>query len=202
MSETTSAPARGTLSTRPSNSRQLLQRKQLDRAAQTEPSGEALEDAFPAAAGAIASDPADQALTSSSAGAAAPSSPAAPAAPALPAPSPAWSTGDESAFQAMAARRKASGFQRRGKDVSGQLLRVASAGNKPNDGTVMAVIVGIVAEHGTVTRADLIDLMAKASWQNPKTAACAKDRAWCTGWASGTLRAGFIVVADSAAAVA
>lgn len=50
-----------------------------------------------------------------------------------------WSEEDEQAFSTMAARRKASGYQRRGRDMRGQFLRVG--GIMLNPGTVVATIV-------------------------------------------------------------
>lgn len=169
MSETASAPARGTLTVRGGSSRQLLQRKQAERAGQSQAPGGGIEDAFPSAEPAASPSPAAQALASPQEPESAPPSAAQRAAPAQPPAAPAWSSEDESAFQAMAARRKASGFQRRGKDVSAQLIRAGDI--RPNDGTVMAQIVGIVAERGTVARGELLDAMAKAAWSNAKAAA-------------------------------
>jgi hypothetical protein len=68
-----------------------------------------------------------------------------PPAPA-PASAPAWSEADEAALNVMLARRKAAKYQRRGKDVSGQMIRVGDVA--PNPGTVVAVIVGLVAQAG------------------------------------------------------
>lgn len=112
------------------------------------------------------------------------------AAPSPAAALPAWSEADERAFQAMSARRKAAGFQRRGRDVSAQRLTVGPI--KPNHSTVVATIVGIVAEMGTVGRGELIDLMAEASFANTK--AKPTDKGWCTGYIAGTVRDGFLAV--------
>jgi len=119
----------------------------------------------------------------------------------LPAPLPvvatAWSGEDEAAFQALAARRKASGCQRRGKDVSAQLLRVGAIA--PNPGTVVAAIVALVAEHRTVARGDLLDAMAGAAFQHPKAK---QTVSWRTGYLQGAIRDGYLAAADSAAAPA
>lgn len=108
-----------------------------------------------------------------------------------PAPSPAWSTEDESAFQAMLARRKAAAYQRRGRDVGAQMLRPGEIA--PNTGTVVAAIVGLVAERGTVSRGDLLAAMAKATF--PHVKALPGDRGWCQGYVAGALRDGFLAVA-------
>ena len=57
-----------------------------------------------------------------------------------------WSAEDESAFQTLAARRKAAGYQRRGRDVSDQTITLGAVA--PNPGTVVAVLVGLVTERG------------------------------------------------------
>ena len=96
----------------------------------------------------------------------------------------------------MHARRRAAGYQRRGRDVSGELLRVGAIAPNPN--TVVAVIVGLVAERGTVTRGDLVAAMAAATFPHPK--ARPGDRAWCAGYVAGAKRDGFLAAAASAAA--
>lgn len=106
---------------------------------------------------------------------------------------PTWSDEDERAFGVMAARRKAAGFQRRGKDVGGQLLRVG--GIVPNPGTVVATIVGLVAERGTVARGDLLALIGTTTFGNSKSRP--QDRGWCQGYVQGAVRDGFL--ADAAA---
>lgn len=116
------------------------------------------------------------------------------AAPSQPAAPSTWSEADERAFQAMSTRRKAAGFQRRGRDVSAQRLTVGQI--KPNDGTVVATIVGIVADKGTVGRGELIDLMAATSFANAK--AKPADKGWCTGYIAGAIRDGFLALADDA----
>ena len=198
MQNTKPAPSRGTLSVRSGSSRQLLQRKQMDSAAQADPVGEALEDSFPGAEAASNLVPAGKPLPSPTQPESAPPSPATPAAPASPPAATAWSSEDESAFQAMTARRKAAGFRRRGKDVAGQLVCVGDI--TPNAGTVMAAIVAIVAERGAVARGELVGLMPKAAWPDPKTAARAADRSWCAGYISGALRDGWLALANGTAA--
>lgn len=108
--------------------------------------------------------------------------------PAVPTPAPQWSDEDENALQAMMARRKAAGFQRRGRDTSEQLLAVGAI--TPNPGTVVAIIVGLVAVQGTMSRGDLVAAMATATF--PQAKARPTDRAWCQGYVAGALRDGFL----------
>ncbi|PSO10116.1 hypothetical protein C7E20_18780 [Sphingobium sp. AEW4] len=117
----------------------------------------------------------------------------APAAPALPAVAPSWSEADERAYQALAARRKAAGFQRRGRDVSAQ--RVVLGAVTPNPGTVYATIAAIVGAAGNVSRGELIDLMAATTFSNAK--AKPTDRNWCTAYIAGARRDGVLAWADS-----
>lgn len=92
-------------------SRKLLQRKAAEKAVLT-PATDVLEDSFPASATAVdAPAPAPQAGSSSPL--------AATLAPALAKP-PLWSSEDEASLQTLLARRKAAGYQRRGKDVAGR----------------------------------------------------------------------------------
>jgi hypothetical protein len=191
-------------------SRKLLSRKADDRAMAAQ--GEALEDVFPAARQTADDEPA---VSSSSAkvtgladGAAPTDTAGEPALDAAPAPDstsppqaaaeplqtqaemPTWSDDDERVFAAMAVRRKASGFQRRGKNVGGQLLRPGSI--VPNPGTVVATIVALVASRGTVTRAELLKAMAVAEFGNAKSRP--RDTSWCNGYVAGSVRDGFLQV--------
>lgn len=111
--------------------------------------------------------------------------------PTVPAPTSAWSNEDESAFQAMLARRKAAGYQRRGRDVGAQILR---PGITPNAGTVVATIVGLVADRGIVSRGDLLDAMAKTAFPHAK--ARPGDRAWCQGYLAGAIRDRYLALAS------
>ncbi len=191
-------------------SRKLLSRKAGDRAMAAQ--GEALEDVFPDA-GQIANDqpdavwrptefagvaggvdPADEEGkpapdASPNADSTAPWHAVAPL-PQTDANVPTWSDDDERVFAAMAVRRKASGFQRRGKNVGGQLLRAGSIA--PNGGTVIATIVALVASRGTVTRADLIEAMAATEFGNAK--ARPREFSWCQGYVAGCIRDGFLEV--------
>lgn len=216
MSQNTSGPARGTLAVRSGSSRRLLQRKAIEQATKAEPLADALEDSFPAEAGAItdtttetaddaAARPDHAALGTPTTGAAdlissmaergASSETTTPPTPQL-STAQAWSEDDESSFQGMLARRKAAGFQRRGKDVSAQLIRVGDI--KPNDGTVIATIVALVAEHGPITRARLLDLMQAATFPHAK--AKPEDRGWCQAYVAGAARQGFLTLATDPAA--
>ena len=105
---------------------------------------------------------------------------------------PAWSEADEAALNALLARRKAAGFQRRGRDVSAQLLRVGSV--QPNPGTVVATIVALVAERGVVARAALLDAMAGAAFAHPK--ARPADRGSCQGCTAGAINDNYLAVVE------
>ena len=175
---------------RPAASRKLLARKAIERVP-LQP-GDTLEASFPDGASTVEDTidarPAEPHAAPSSA-------PSVAIAQCWPMPL-AWSNEDESGFQALIARRKAAGYQRRGKDVSSQVLRPGDI--KPNAETVVATIVGIVADRGSVPRADLIDLMAAATFPHPK--ARPTDKAWCQGYVGGAIRNGFLVVEHSATA--
>lgn len=115
-----------------------------------------------------------------------------PPAPTTPAQPAEWSAEDEKLFNALAARRKAARGGRRGRDVGGQVIRPGDIA--PNPGTVVATIVALVAELGTVTRAALVTAMGKAAFAHPK--ARPQDAAWCQGYIAGALRDGFLALAD------
>ena len=170
-------------------SRKLLQRKAAEKRAMPS-TAEALEDSFPEPAPFV-KEPAQAPQAGSS------SPPAATLAPA-PATPPFWSTEDEATFQTLLARRKAAGYQRRGKDVARQVIRPGAI--KPNEGTVAAVIVGIVAYDETMNRGALVDAMATANFPHPK--ARPTDRGWCQGYVAGAIRSGFLAVAELSATLA
>lgn len=69
-----------------------------------------------------------------------------------------------------------------------QTLRVGDI--RPNANTVVATIVGLVAEQQVVTRTKLLHLMSQTSFSHP--AARPHDRAWCQGYVAGALRSGFL----------
>jgi len=213
--EHTTAAARGTVTNRSGSSRKLLVRKAAERVAGAEPFGPALEDAFPgggeqaaeqaqpkaadtplveyiepahsAAVEAPGDEPAAALLGTSSA----PPEAAPPAAAPAPAPAPSWSESDEAALQALIAQRRAAGYQRRGRDVCGQRLRVGDI--TPNAGTVVAVIAAAVAEHGgIVMRGALLDVLADATFPDVKTT---PSRSWLQGYVAGAVRDGFLALA-------
>lgn len=115
---------------------------------------------------------------------------AAPVAPAMSGPVAAWSDQDERAFQAMSARRKAAGFQRRGRDVSLQQISIGAIA--PNAGTINSAIFELVKAHGPIRRGKLLDLMATPAFSHPK--AKGADRAWSQGYVQGTLAGGFLQI--------
>lgn len=198
---TTNAATGGTLASRPSASRKLLTMKAGKAAAAITVNGDALEDSFP---GAVQTVQASGSPEETAADVAVPTTEPIPASTDAPAPSgpvvrPAstWAEEDERAFQAMAARRKAAGYQRRGRDVGAQVLRAGTIA--PNPGTVAAIIVSLVAERGVVSRDDLIAAMAAATF--PHVRARPSDKGWCQGYVAGCVRDGFLtlVAADSSA---
>ena len=173
---------------RSGNSRKLLQRKAAEKAVLT-PATDVLEDNFPASATAVDTGQAPEAGSSSPLAATLAPAPATP---------PFWSSDDETSLQTLLARRKAAGYQRRGKDVAGQVIRTGAI--KPNEGTVAAVIVGILAYAGTMNRGALVDAMATANFSHPK--ARPTDRGWCQGYVAGAMRSGFLAVAEQSATLA
>lgn len=180
------------LSVRSGSSRKLLARKALEKEALVALDGEALEARFPRADastnGAFTILRPDLPATATGV----PPAPTTPAAASAATPAPAWSAEDESAFQILLAKRKAAGYQRRGRDVGGQLIAAGSI--RPNPNTVVAVIVGIVAERGSIKRAELIEAMAETTFPHAK--AQPTDKGWCQGYVAGALRNGFLSVAE------
>lgn len=194
---TTNAATGGTLATRPSASRKLLTMKAGKAAAATPVDGDALEDSFP---GPVQTGQASAAPEAPAADVATPVAEPTPASTGMPAPTapvvPAastWAEQDERAFQAMAARRKAAGYQRRGRDVGAQVLRAGTIA--PNSGTVAAVIVALVAERGVVSRDDLIAAMAAATF--PHSQARPTEKGWCQGYIAGCARDGFLALVSA-----
>jgi hypothetical protein len=157
-----------------------MSRKAVERS--PEPSGEPLEASFPLPE-AFPAEPTSQPVAGSS------SAWAALAKASLPAPA-AWSSEDESSFQALLARRKAAGYQRRGRDLSTQLLKPGTI--KTNPDTVVATIVALVAERGELSRGELLATMAEANFPHPR--ARPKDTGWCQGYVAGAIRNGFLAV--------
>ena len=219
--EVTSA-TRPKLSTRSGASRKLLERKAAERVGADDPAEPSLESVFPTDAGAtalvedhaaaqespdvealgVATPSTAEAQIGASTGSAifvpvgALPAPLQAAAPTQPSQLTTWSPEDESAFQSLLARRKAAGYQRRGKDVSAQLIRPGDI--KPNPNTVVAVIVGIVVERGIVTRAELVAAMTEAAFPHAK--AQPADKGWCQGYVAGAIRNGFLALDGGPAA--
>jgi len=189
LAENTTTEVPQALNFRSGATRKLLARKASEQAPLASKSP--IEDSFPANAecpvGAVPELASAALASSSSAAAAALAQP--PAAPTL------WSPEDETGFQALLARRKAAGYQRRGKDVSAQILRPGTI--KPNADTVVATIVDIVAERGQLARAELVGLMGTAKFPHPK--AQPSDKGWCQGYVAGAIRNGFLAVEPSPA---
>lgn len=127
-----------------------------------------------------------------------PASPTVMAMQLAPAAAPTWSDEDETALQALIARRKAAGYQRRGNDVGGQI--VSPGAFKPNPDTVVDVIVTIVAEREGISRSELVDAMASATFPHAK--ARPADKGWCQGYVAGAIRNGFLILLDQSAAKA
>ena len=73
-----------------------------------------------------------------------------------------------------------------------QLIAVGSI--KPNPSTVVAVIVGMVAERGSVARSELVGAMASVAFPHPK--ARPGDKSWCQGYVAGAIRNGFLSASD------
>lgn len=201
----TAAASRPTLSLRSGASRKLLARKAAEQAAKRAPADEGLEADFPVQADAdvgpdatLPLPPVDGGFESSTVYAAAELANGAAGNAGASATHHAvsqatWSGEDEAALQALLARRKASGFQRRGRDVSAQALGLGDI--KPNPGTVVAVIVDLVAARAPVLRSELVDLMASQTFPNAK--AKPNDKGWCQGYVAGAIRDGFLAVSDA-----
>lgn len=212
MTQTNTA-ARGNLSHRSGSSRKLLARKALSTV--PAPGGDALEDVFPVGdehaepdtgASVAVQEPATADIGTDDTAAEATVAPVVtdaqtigasePAdalselmlpdqAPALP-PAPAWSEEDEATFQSMTARRKAAGFQPRGREVGGQLLRAGDIAPAP--GTVVAALVALVAERGPVRRGEMVTSIFAAPPFYPKARA---DASWIQAYLQGGVRDGF-----------
>jgi hypothetical protein len=214
MTKTKTAVAeRSTLATRPAVSRKLLARKASDAASPAAPHDNPIEDSFPEAAadataggiaaigGAERQDTAAAEVVSGDAPeglAGASTEPLPPSGAVQPAQQSGWSSDDEAALQALLARRKAAGFQRRGRDVGAQTISPGSI--KPNEGTVVATIVALVVSRESIGRSELIDLMTVTAFPNAK--ARAGDRGWCQGYVAGAIRDGYLAADAPAAAKA
>lgn len=69
-----------------------------------------------------------------------------------------------------------------------QLLRPGAI--QPNPDTVIGAIVGIVANRGQLSRADLVEEMRQCQFPHPS--ARPQDEAWCQGYVAGAIRQGFL----------
>jgi hypothetical protein len=221
MDGSATAEERPKLGSRLGSSPKLLARKAMERASEILGDGEALEASFPPApeaeepalattsatdggvqrAGKVidlpstktGSDPTTLSVT----GAGGLLALAVPPVGQAHATTPIWSDEDESALQALLTRRKAAGYQRRGRDVGGQLITVGTI--TPNPKTVVAVIVAIVAEHGSIERAKLLEAMATAIF--PYAKAQPTDKSWCQGYVAGAVRNGFLTQSEQSAGI-
>jgi hypothetical protein len=193
-------------------SRKLLSRKPGDKAMAAQ--GEALEDVFPGSDADAAAEPTVKLLSPGALGdednpacpallaggvvagpeksSAAAGSDAQTEAESMALPTgPSWTDEQEELYVAMTARRRASGYQRRGRDVGGQVLCVGSI--TPNPGTVVATIVELFGTRNAMARTELLDAVASASFSNAK--AKPTDRTWANGYIAGALRDGFLAIA-------
>lgn len=174
-------------------SRKLLARKAAEAGASAF-EGDSVEESFPVhgagEAELSAPEVAGPALPQGSAEA--PTDHQRPAAAQTTEPTVSWSNEDEATLQALISRRKAAGFRGRGRDVSNQIIRAGDI--KPNNNTVVSVIVGLVAERGELSRAQLIDAMASATFPHAK--AQPGNRGWCQGYVAGAIRSGFLALAE------
>jgi hypothetical protein len=62
------------------------------------------------------------------------------------------------------------------------------------------VIVAIVAEHGSIGRAKLVEAMAAANFPHAK--AQPTDKGWCQGYVAGAVRNGFLTLSEQPATIA
>ncbi len=69
----------------------------------------------------------------------------------------------------------------------------------PNNKTVVAVIVAIVAEHGSIERAELLEAMATAIFPHAK--AQPTNKSWCQGYVAGAVRNGFLKLSEQSAGI-
>jgi hypothetical protein len=120
--------------------------------------------------------------------------PAAPVTDAQPEPKPTWTDADEATLRELTARRKAAGYQNRGRDVGDQRVKVSDI--RPNASTIAGTIIGLVEAKGTISRAELLKLMAETPFPQPK--AKPQDQGWCQGYVAGAIRNGFLTVVDEA----
>jgi hypothetical protein len=104
-----------------------------------------------------------------------------------------WTEADEAAYQALARRRKAAGYQRRARRDGSQLITAGDI--RPNPNTTVATIVGLVEAKGTLSRSELVDAMGSATFMHRK--ARPQNQGWCQGYIAGAIRGGFLKIADA-----
>ena len=189
MAQSSSEKSAGTLSVRAGVSPKLLARKPDEKTGAGN-SHEGIEASFPIHGPDLPE--VTQPAAGSSHGAAAPATgKAAKLAVTGPSAATAWSDEDESCFQALFARRKTARVPR---STNSGTQRLQPGSIKPNPNTVVAVIVGIVAERGVIRRDELVAAMAAVTFPHPK--ARPTDPSWCQGYVAGAIRSGYLTVAD------
>ena len=189
MAHSSSAKSVGTLSVRAGVSSKLLARKSAEKTIASN-SHDGIEASFPIHAPDLPE--VKHPFAGASHGATAPATATAPPlGVARPTAALAWSDEDESCFQALSARRKAARVPRFANSGT-QPLQPGTI--KPNPNTVVAVIVGIVADRGIIRRGDLVAAMATMTFPHPK--ARPTDPPWCQGYIAGAIRSGYLALAD------
>jgi hypothetical protein len=195
MAHTSPTEFAGTLTVRPGASRSLLAKKARQNARRAE-QGEPIEAAFPISEVAVeqgtsAAKPdnagSPSAVARQTAVAATEGSHAGVGADQATTVSDDAYTGDQAGAGAGPLRRGAPSV------IATQQLTLGT--NKPNPGTVFAIIAGIVQERGQLTRAALIDAMPSTAF--PQAKARPEDKAWCQGYVAGALRGGFLAEVEA-----
>ena len=188
MAQSSPSKSGGTLSVRAGVSPKLLARKSAEQAG-VGVSPEGIEASFPVLAPDLPE--VTQSAAGASHGATAPATATVPPlAVAAPLAALAWSDEDESCFQALFARRRAARVRR---VANGGTQQLQPGGIKPNPDTVVAVIVGIVAQRHGMSRSELVAEMATATFPHPK--ARPTDVSWCQGYIAGAIRSGYLAFA-------
>ena len=101
-----------------------------------------------------------------------------------------WTEKDETQYLELAARRKESGFRKRGKDTSSQYLVISNL--RPNPKSAAGIIYETVKIENGMTRGTLLERLATRLGDETKHKF--NDRRWCQGYIAGTIRDGFISV--------
>ncbi len=194
MAHTSPTQTTGTLTVRPGASRSLLAKKARQNARQAE-HGEPIEAAFPtgevvAELASPATCPGDAGLPTN--GAHQTSTAETEGAKASSGADHAAAVSDD-ALKGVQAGTAAGPVRRRAPTANATRL-LALGANKPNAGTVLAIIAGIVQECGELTRSALLAAMASTAF--PQAKARPEDKAWCQGYVAGALRGGFLAEAE------